>query len=696
MKYLSKFISRLRKVSRRRVLKLTLLSAIFLLAFFLRYRIAVLHSVTVDEPIYMNVVRDFSRFIEAGSVHSFINYQVNLEHPAFGKFLFSIPYLVKSTLFSSRLVSVILGSLTVLLIARRNFFGGIFLAVETVSAFYSSLVYLDALVVFFALASVLLYEKSSESRRLLYLSGIFGGLAFATKYTALPILAVIPALILLERQESSWRNKFKDIFIWASIAGVIFIAVNPQFWKVYKIPDSLLFHMGYAAEHDIYPFWYQLSWIWSSAPTTWNPELYVFSINRYITIFGFLGLPVLINKGKKTEALWFIFTLGFLLVWPTKWPQYTLIFTPALAVSAGVLTEEVGKAIYRSWRNIGAKIRGYLEILYDKLISIKRFLPAVALIGLVLSASLFLTIGEAKADNKLRIRESKSAVLIDSKKFEVKFSLEGAKITSWRLEDSDVNPIVAVSRGSALSYPYEWIPTGVVGWPGEIYSSKFDYKKFERGVKFVTKLEKDAPGLRFIKRVEKSPNNPRSLNISYTLRNESENKISISTPENWREYGFAVDLACAIDEASDDFQVFSAGKENYIKKTWKFHRTWGELRYAGVVDPHSELGFVVFLENSRRSEGIWFERSDKWLCSRILYKPLTLEPGESITYQTRWFFGNVEKIGLSPPDVPPPLRPPEPSEVVGPPKSTYIVGLFAIAIILAILNSGLRQDTTEN
>ena len=40
-------------------------------------------------------------------------------------------------------------------------------------------------------------------------------------------------------------------------------------------------------------------------------------------------------KDRKWESVWLIVVLTFLLLWPTKWPQYTLMLTPALAMVAG-------------------------------------------------------------------------------------------------------------------------------------------------------------------------------------------------------------------------------------------------------------------------------------------------------------------------------------------------------------------------
>lgn len=358
----------IRKISRRAALTAALIAAIVLLAFSLRLRAAVLvpedwglpeEGVFNDEPIYMDVARDLSGFIRNGDLGGLIAYDKNIEHPLFGKFLFALPLLVRDSLLGARLISVVIGTLTVLLIARRTPVGGFLLAVELLTIKYSSEVYLDAGAVFFVLVSILMYERSRRKEIWFYLSAVVGGLAFATKYTALWILQLIPILMLVDNLPN-WKLGIKKIFIWAAIAAAVFLVVNPPYWEGSKLLDSLSFHgqfAGRVAPVVGLPWWHHLSLIWNSAPATWHPGVFLIDIEKIILVLGFLGFPLLLYRKKMMESLWFAFALMFLLAWPVKWSWYIMMFTPALAMSAGFLLEELARTCFRSTKIYFKKIR---------------------------------------------------------------------------------------------------------------------------------------------------------------------------------------------------------------------------------------------------------------------------------------------------------------------------------------------------
>jgi len=330
------------ELSRRKMLIVALITAIFLLALFLRLRAATRLPEEYDEGVYVGNAIDLAGFIRNFDFGSFISYNTNLEHPLFGKFMFSLAILVKNSLLSARFVSVVLGLLTVLLITLRTPVGGFFLATELLTVKYSSMVYLEAGAVFFALISLLLYERWKKNTKWFYLSAVAGGLAFATKYTTVWVFQVILILILVDNSKN-WRLAVKKIFIWFAIAAVVFMAVNPPFWTDSKLLHSLQYHGEFAGgtQHKVFPsFWDHLSIIWNSEPTTMHPGVFLIDIEKIILVLGFLGFPLMLYRKKTMESLWFAFALIFLFAWPVKWPHYALIFTPALAMSAGFLLEE--------------------------------------------------------------------------------------------------------------------------------------------------------------------------------------------------------------------------------------------------------------------------------------------------------------------------------------------------------------------
>jgi predicted membrane-bound dolichyl-phosphate-mannose-protein mannosyltransferase len=364
----------LRKISRRTVL-IAVIFAIFLLALTLRLRAAVLFPTDIDEPIYYGVARDLAGFIRNFSFGSFISYNTNLEHPLFEKFLFSLPLLVHDSLLSARLVSVVLGSLTVLLIAFRTPVGGFFLAMELFTIRYSSEVYLDAGAVFFALVAIVLYERCKRTDILFYMSAVAGGLAFATKYTSFWVFQIIPIMILIDNSKN-WRLAVRKIIIWFAIAAAVFMLVNPPFWQDARLLNSITFHGHFASavgpnvEH---PWWHYLSLMWNSTPAEIHNALFVLNIEKILLVLGFLGLPILLYKKRTMESLWFIFALIFLMVWPVKWDWYVIMFTPALAMSAGFLVEEVACILYRSRKIYFMRVRNVFSRISVKLRSNTKF-----------------------------------------------------------------------------------------------------------------------------------------------------------------------------------------------------------------------------------------------------------------------------------------------------------------------------------
>jgi predicted membrane-bound dolichyl-phosphate-mannose-protein mannosyltransferase len=359
------------ELSWRKILIVALITAIFLLALFLRLRAATRLPEEYDESIYSGVARDLAGFIRNFDFLSFISYNTNLEHPLFGKFLFALALLVHNSLLSARLVSVLLGSLTVLLIAYRTPVGGFFLATELLTVNFSSLAYLDTAAVFFALISILLYERCKKSKKWFYLSAVLGGLAFATKYTSLWLFQVIPIMILVDNSKN-WRLAVKKILTWLAIAAVVFMVVNPPFWEDSKLLHSLTFHgefAGNTTQQRVFHFWDHLSLIWNSAPTTYpgHQGVFLIDINKIILVLGLLGFTLMLYRKKTMESLWFAFALMFLFAWPVKWPQYVLIFTPALAMSAGFLIEELARTGFRSTKTYLKGVRASFSSALRKL-----------------------------------------------------------------------------------------------------------------------------------------------------------------------------------------------------------------------------------------------------------------------------------------------------------------------------------------
>jgi len=73
--------------------------------------------------------------------------------------------------------------------------------------------------------------------------------------------------------------------------------------------------------------------VWLAQAVPWHPGVFAVSLDAIALLFAVLGLKRLWQK-HRVFALWLIIMLVFLLFWPTKWPQYVLMLTAPLALSA--------------------------------------------------------------------------------------------------------------------------------------------------------------------------------------------------------------------------------------------------------------------------------------------------------------------------------------------------------------------------
>jgi len=306
--------------------------------------------VDYDEPVYLEVASDYAGFIKQGDLQGLMHYEENQEHPAMVKVFYSIPYLLteKSSdssfyLFAARSISAFFGVLAVFFVALINPWAGFFLTLHSMTLKYTSQAYLEAVPLFAMVFSVYaLLRSENHGKRWFYLSAISLGVIAASKYPYLFIIVVLGYLWF----QFPEKNKF-DALKFIFVSGVTFFILNPSIWAdpVNRIFSSLFFHGLYSQSTHVqsyaYP-WYQ-PLIYISTSVQWHPQVFFFFTSDelvfYVTIFG-LYFEI---KEKKWTAIWFFVGLLLLLIWPTKWPQYTLILSPVLSIIAG-------RTLQRGWR----------------------------------------------------------------------------------------------------------------------------------------------------------------------------------------------------------------------------------------------------------------------------------------------------------------------------------------------------------
>ena len=65
----------------------------------------------------------------------------------------------------------------------------------------------------------------------------------------------------------------------------------------------------------------------------WHPGVFVVALDTFIAVLAALGLGRLWRR-YRVFALWLAIGFGFLLIWPTKWPQYILTITVPVCLAA--------------------------------------------------------------------------------------------------------------------------------------------------------------------------------------------------------------------------------------------------------------------------------------------------------------------------------------------------------------------------
>jgi hypothetical protein len=329
-------------------------------AFFLRDKAASNLNRDSDEAIYLSAGEEFAALIQTGNWSGFLETNPNPEHPPFTKILFGIAITnqpqtptdipLDDTVFSprgasARQVSAIFGALAAGLLAIVNPFAGLLLALHTMTIKYTSEIMLEAVAAFTSLASVLCYirYKKTTGTGWWVASALLLGLTAANKYiyTVVGFAMLLDWLIHTVQTDKHWSQFFKTALLWGLTSLFAFFIFNPYLWTdpIGRLNESLFFHSNYSQNAPevvalAFPTYQPFIWLTTSAKD-WHPQnVFVYSVDNFILIMSVLGLALLWRK-DRVYIFWIVFGIAFLLAWPTKWPQYTIILSAPLALSAG-------------------------------------------------------------------------------------------------------------------------------------------------------------------------------------------------------------------------------------------------------------------------------------------------------------------------------------------------------------------------
>lgn len=330
---------------------------VVLFAFMVRLWAAVQLPGDYDEPVYLENAFDYSRLLRAGDLNGIIDYPKVTEHPPLTRLIYAgvITLLgprggYSDALLFSRFVSVVLGTLAVWMVAIIDPAGGALFALQTYAVKYTSQAYLEALPLFASLAALLTLRLSSKKHdRWFWLSAAALGLAAAGKFSYFPIAIVILYIFFFEK-----KYRWRDLLLYIALGLVVFIALDPALWRdpINRLWSSLFFHTQYSqsAHVELSPYsrWYQpLLWLSRSYPYQWHPGVFfynplegLFSVDGIIFMLALAGV-FLEGRKQRWIVIWMVSGVIFLILWPTKWPQYTLVVIPAFCLAGGITLRRI-------------------------------------------------------------------------------------------------------------------------------------------------------------------------------------------------------------------------------------------------------------------------------------------------------------------------------------------------------------------
>lgn len=338
------------------------LVAVTLLAALLRAWAVVGLPVDYDEPTYLGAGYDYAAAIRAGDWDAVIDYDQNREHPALPKLIYAGVVLALGedasyarVLAAGRAISAAFGTLAALLLALLDPLAGGLLAVHTIAVKYTSQVYLEALPALASLAAVLALLRAAAPRdRWFWLSALLLGVTAAGKFTYLVVLFPIAYLVLWGKPWGG-RNRrllsgLGNLALYGLVAVLTFWALDPALWHdpLGRLWGMFSFHAAYSqgarVEAAGLPWYQPIIWLSSAAPVAWHPNVFFY--------FGLDGLYFWLTLGglrrewrqRRWVVVWLAAAVALLLLWPTKWPQYTLIVAPAFCLTAAATVRDL-----RAW-----------------------------------------------------------------------------------------------------------------------------------------------------------------------------------------------------------------------------------------------------------------------------------------------------------------------------------------------------------
>jgi ABC-type sugar transport system permease subunit len=354
------------KTNLRSLLYILAVLIVIAIGFGLRARAVNTLPIDYDEDDYLRAGQEYAHLIRTSNWSGFLETNYRPEHPPLAKIVIGLSilsapekpitpeaatsagpnnYLPRDLVKPARTFNAILGAVTVFILTLINPLAGLFLAVHTFTIKYVSQIMLEALPAFTSLIAAISYLKAKQSKRSgmnrwLILSAVTLGLTAASKYLYCVVgIAILVDWVLGAKEQNSLKESLGTATLWGMLAIAVFFIFDPYLWlnPTVRLAESIFYHSGYSSgaaevEKAGYPVWQPFSWLFFS-PYWWHENVFPFPFDPFITLLALFGLKRLWKK-ERLFVLWMGIALAFLLVWPTKWPQYIIILTVPLSLAA--------------------------------------------------------------------------------------------------------------------------------------------------------------------------------------------------------------------------------------------------------------------------------------------------------------------------------------------------------------------------
>ncbi len=309
-------------------------------------------GITVDEGVYISFSRDavewLIEFIQGivqgepgralGRSALFEYWAANKEHPSIMKWIGGFSYLMFSPFMdapaSYRLGFVLLFMATLYFIYRFmsrefSFEAGLFSALSVLFIpcifGYSHLVVMDFVVAAFGIMAAFSWYWGTNSRKWSILSGLFIGLALASKINAFFFIPPLIVWSLLFTRKKSADNLFALLLL----APIVFILSWP--WLYHNTFARILDYLTYHLHHEMLPEYY-FGRIYNDPSAPWHYPFVMFALKTPLTILASLILgifSILKIKNHKIHLrsslhllLFFNFLIPMLVLTPRSIPKY--------------------------------------------------------------------------------------------------------------------------------------------------------------------------------------------------------------------------------------------------------------------------------------------------------------------------------------------------------------------------------------